>query len=482
MLARVRRFLPIAWLMALLLVPATAYLVGARQPELENRAKTPFPDLNRGTLRKEHTFQQIDAAIRERLPTRRYAIDLRGRIAIDLFGDSPSRDVVLGKDRWLYYRPSLRVCEPDGRPEVSPANAVGFVTRAISASGRTPVVIVTPSKMVTHRAHLKGVDPEALDCATAIAESIQERLAEVPGGYPIQPRLAELEADGIATFLRSDTHWNARGREVFARLVLDAVRPGLADEAGLRRVGETERPGDLGMMIGQERIDRDEMLTVTGRPETSYAPGELLFVGDSQFEAAMRTPGADGSTVLDRVFPGQPVCNWTQMSQDGCAAAMLAAKTIVIQSVGRNMDVFADTCWRTVSTLTETVRGIPARWADTGRTARRTVSPHATTVRVELDEDRTDVPRLIRLPVRRLPADPAADPANPPQVVALPSEARACARTTAGEGSGLVIPVRTGERVSDVTLRISGPVGTELGRPEILVLDSEPLPTRSPAR
>ncbi len=49
----------------------------------------------------------------------------------------------------------------------------------------------------------------------------------------IDPELRQLEADGDPTFLRKDTHWNWRGREVFARRVLDRIRPGLAEEAGL---------------------------------------------------------------------------------------------------------------------------------------------------------------------------------------------------------------------------------------------------------
>lgn len=480
---RLPKLLPIAWLMLLLLLPAVAYLVGERQPELENRAKTAFPDINRGTLRQEHTFQQIDAALRERLPLRRYAVDARGRIAIRLFGDSPTKDVLLGEDGWLYYRPELRVCEPDGQPKAPPANAVGFVTRMIAASGRQPVVIVAGSKIVTHDEHLKGVDAEALSCVAAVEASVHDRLEELPGGYPVQAELDALEARGIATFLRSDTHWNSRGREVFARTVLDAVQPGLAAEARLRRLGEVERDGDLGTFIGQKRTDRDRMLTVTGTPKADFAPGELLFVGDSQFGSAMQIAGADGATVLDRVFPGQPVCDWNQVSLDGCSPALLAAKTIVIETVARNLDLFVDTCWRTVSTLADTVQGRPARWAGAGGgSTQLTVSPTAAPVRVAFADDRTDVPRLIRIPIRALPADPAADPAagpaDPPQVAAVPSEERACARTTASDPSALVIPVRADERISDVELQVSGPAGAELGRPEVLVLDNEPLPAR----
>lgn len=477
-LRRIRPLLPVIWLVALLVLPATAYVLGARQPLLENREKTAFPELNRGTLRKEHTFQQIDAALRERLPLRGEAIELRGRIAINLFGDSPTKDVLLGRDGWLYYRPELRICEPEGTPKASPADAAGLLTRAIAASGRRPVVIVAGSKIVTHDEHLKGVDADDLACVAAAEASVHDRLADLPGGYTIQPELDALEDQGTPTFLRSDTHWNAVGREAFANTVLDAVHPGLAAEARLRRLDETDRHGDLGVFIGQERVDRDPMLTVTGSPRTTFAPGEVLFVGDSQLDAAMRTPGADGATVLERLFPDQPVCNWTQMYQDGCGAAMLAARTVVIESVARNLDILVNTCWRPVTTLTADLRGRPAAWADAPSARRLELSASPVPVRVALADDDTDVPRLLRIPVRALPEDPAADPTKPPLISAIPPEERACALAAVADRTPLVIPVMPGERVSDVVLQVSGPVGSVLGRPEVLTLDNAPLPAR----
>lgn len=478
-MARVRTLLPIVWLMALLVLPVTAYLVGVRQPLLENREKTAFPDINRGTARQEHTYQQIDAALRERLPLRGDAISLRGRIAIDLFGDSPTADVVLGKDRWLYFRPELRICEPEGAPAAPPEDAVEVLTRTIAASGRKPVVLAAGSKIVTHQAHLKGFDAAALACVSATEARVQQRLAETPGGLTIQPELDALEAQGTATFLRSDTHWNARGRQVFAEAVLDGVHPGLADQARLRPLEETDRRGDLGTFIGQERIDRDPMLTVTGTPKTTFAPGQVAFVGDSQFDAAMLTPGADGATVLDRVFPGQSVCHWTQGEADGCVQPIAAASTVVLEIVARNLSTLVDSCPLPTAALAATIQGRAARWADGAPSAGRPVSPDASPVRVDVAGDRTDVPRLIRIPVAALPADPAADPAQPPAVTADPGGPRACATPSTTDPAGaLVIPVLTGERVADVELRISGPAGAALGRPEVLTLDGQPLAAR----
>lgn len=474
---RLRSLLPVVWLLALLLLPATAYLVGARQPLLENREKTAFPDLNRGTLRQEHTFQQIDAAIRERLPLRGDAISLRGRIAINLFGDSPTDDVVLGEDGWLYYRPELRACR-DGAPKAAPTDVLTIIERTITASGRKPVLVIAGSKILTHDQHLRGLDADALACVAAVEAAVHERLEELPGGYPIQDRLDALEAAGTATFLRSDTHWNARGREVFTNAVLDAVEPGLAARTRIRRVDGIDREADLGTMINQKRIDRDELLAVTGSPNTDFAPGELVFVGDSQFNGAFLDPSADGTPIFDHVFPGQSICNWDAVYHGGCVPPMLEARTIVIESVARNLDVIADTCWRTVSALAGTVRGRSARWADAGSSTTVALSPGGAPVRVTLDDDRSDVPRLIRIPVRGLAAEPPADPAAAPQVTVTPSEERPCASTAVSDDSALVIPVMAGERLADVALQASGPEGASLGRPEVLPLDGTPLPAR----
>ncbi len=474
-MTRIRTLLPIIWLMALLLLPVTAYMLGVRQPQLENRGKTAFPDVNRGTIRQDDTFRQLDAAIRERLPLRGEAIDTRGRIVMKVFGSSTNADVILGGDDWLYYRPELRLCEPNLQLALPAEDAVEVLTRTITASGRRPVVIVAGSKIITHRKHLKGVTDTEMACLESAESRVQERLKEIPGGYSIQAELDAHEAAGRPTFLRSDTHWNALGRRVFAQTLLDAVRPGLAAEVRLRALDEIDRPGDIGPFLGQERVDRDRQLTVTRAPTTHFPPDEVLLVGDSQLWTAMKVPGADGKTVLEHVFPGQPECDQEAMQEHGCADPMIDVHTVVIELVARNIDRLVNTCWRPVATLTKLMRGHPGRWADGDATRRATTS--AAPARIVFGDDRSDVMRLLRLPVRGLPAEQADDPANAPAVSVVPEGApRPCALTsvTDSEFDEILIPIPAGENVADLELRVSGPAGTELGRPEVLFLDDRP--------
>jgi len=467
MTRRIRTLLPIIWLMTLLLLPLVAYLLGVRQPLLENHGRTAFPDLNRETVREDGTFRQMDAAIRERLPLRGEAIDMRGRIAMKVFGDSANGDVILGKEDWLYYRPEMLICEPSGRPAVPMEDVIEVLTRTIAASGRRPVVIVPGSKTITHRQHLKGVSEAELACLKEAESRVQERLEEIPGGHSIQAKLDALEAAGRPTFLRSDTHWNSLGRTVFLRELLDGVHPGLAAEARLRALREVDRPGDLGSFVGQERVDQDRLVTVTRRPRTRFPRGKVLLIGDSQLWTSIKAPGADGRTVLERVFPGQAECDQYEMQEHGCADPMLGADTVVLESVTRNFSLVGDTCWRPVATLAATVSGHLAGWADGGAT--RGLTPDSTPAGVAYGDDRTDALRLLRIPVLGLPAGQAADP---PVSVVPEGDPRPCALTTVTDDElDLVIPVPAGESIGDLELQVSGPDGVELGRPRVLTLD-----------
>lgn len=483
---RALRLLPAAWLLLLLLLPVGAYLLGARQPDLENRPNVPFPDLNRGTLREEATFKQLDKAIVDRLPLRKLALDARGRIAIDLFGDSPNADVLLGDDRWLYYRPELRSCQPDGQPAADPADAAEIVARTIEASGRRAGILVAGSKLATHTAHRPSLDDQLLSCVEQLEQRVHRRLAATPGGLDIQTALDRLERRGVPTFLRSDTHWNADGRAVFLRAVLDRIRPRLAREVGLKRGPEIDRDGDLGRFLGFARSDRDPTNVAVRTPARPLPAGDVLLVGDSQMDRALVAPVGSPS-VRDRVLPGQPFCAWTQVATGDCDVAFGQARTIVTEIVARNLSDFVDVCWRPVALTSGNLEGRRSRWERTDGGPQPTgdlrLDDGVASVRVRTaGADVQSVPRLLRFPLVRLPAAAAG---APPSALTVTQEPQAgppspCGTPTqAVEGGTLVVPVPAGRRASDLVVRVAGPAGTELGAPEEIVLDGRrPVETR----
>lgn len=480
-MSRALRFLPATWLVALLLLPAGAWVVGERQTTLENRPPTPFPDLNRGTLRREATFQQLDKAIVDRLPLRQHAVRARGLLAVDVFRDSPNTDVVIGSGGWLYYRPELRACTAEAPPATDPADAADVLARTLVASGRTAGVLLAGSKVVTATTHRRRLDERLLRCVERLEGAVHRRLASVPGGLDVQARLDALERRGRPTFLRNDTHWNATGREVVARAVLDRIRPGLAAEAGLRRGPSFERPGDLGPFIGLRRTDRDDTVIAERTPPRPLRAGRVLLVGDSQLDFLLLNPLGGVPSIRDVALPGQPSCTWSQLASGECDAAFDAADTVITEIVGRSVAELASTCWRPVSLAAAGLRGVPGRWerTDGGPASGRGLTLESGTALVRVrtaGPDAQDVPRLLRLPLRSIPATGAPDSAVGMEQMPQAGPATPCSTPSQSAESGaLFLPVPAGRRASDLVVRLTGPPGTQLGAPEEIPLDGRPV-------
>lgn len=483
---RVLLLLPAVWLVALLLLPAGAWVLGARQATLENRPQATFPAINRGTLRNEATFTQLGAAFTDRLPLREHAIEARGRIAVDLFHDSPNADVAIGSDSWLYYRPELRACTDEGRPGADPADAADLLARTLVATGRTAGVLVAGSKVVTHDAHLPRLDGRLLACVRRLESRVQGRLARTPGGLDVQPTLRALERQGRPTFLRTDTHWNATGREVFVRAVLDRIRPGLSAAAGIRRGPTIDRPGDLGPFLGLKRSERDPTVVATRTPRRPLPAGEVLLIGDSQLDRALLTP-IGAPSLRDVVLPGQASCTWDVLAQGPCDEPLRAAKTVVTEIVGRNVSDLVNTCWRPIAVTAASLRGRAGAWERTdgqpqqGRRLVFDASGRATARVRTAGPDVRAVPRLLRLPVATLPAAAAGAPAAAVALEQRPQAGPAAPCATPSQtvqGGALFLPVPAGRRASDLLASLTAPAGTVLGAPEELVLDGRRVRTR----
>lgn len=481
---RHRPLLTIGWFLGLLCLPAVAWLLGVRQPDVENRAKAAFPELNRSSLQAKETFAALDAAILDRLPGRDRAITLRNRIAVDLFRDSPNPDIAIGDDGWLYFVPGLQTCVPGQQPAADPADAAEIVARTLLASGRRAAVIEPADKLLTHPQDAPEIDAARARCAKHDQDAVEARLRASPGGVEIDSALRRMEAADDPVFLKSDSHWNWRGRLVFLRRILNAIRPGLAEEAGLHVGAAIRQPGDLGTLLGIPRDDDDRAVGVRRTPRHPLPAGDLVIVGDSQVERSLLASAGvgDGSaSILDTVLPGQRYCTWPELQQSACDDLIRKAGTVVVESVGRNLLQFEQLCPRLVALSIEDMRGRPGSWerVDGGSQAPDAplALPAGGDVRVRAvpaDGDVSATPRLLLFPLRTLPPAPAGEP---PAKVAFVQQPQAgppapCAWTEqAAVGQSLALPVPAGRRASDLVVQLSAPAGTVLGRPEVVVLD-----------
>jgi len=473
---RLLLLLPAIWVLALLALPAVLWLGGERQPLLESRPKEPFPPLNRHTFADPAAIRDLDTALLDRLPGRDKALDLHARIANDLFHDSSSPDVAIGDDGYLYYVPDLLPCRPEGAPVADPADAAEIVARTLVASGRTTAVVVPRSKLFAHDADAPAIDAGMERCVERMERRIDERLASVPGGLSFSAAQRAREEAGESTFLLRDTHWNWRGRVLFANAVLDRVQPGLAAEVGLHADGDYQRAGDLDKFLGRARTETDGVVTPRRPPADPPPPGSVVLIGDSQLETTFVGQQGEARPLIEQVLPGAVYCNWSMLLAQQCDDAIRNARAVVVEKVAREMRLFTQACWLPVALAAERLRGVPARLqpldgavAD-GDALRLSAATAA--VAVEAPADRAAHARLIRIPVTAVPA--AGDGTKPPVTLAQEPRAGApapCATPAASEGGALLLPVPAGQRLSDMRLRIAAPAGTLLGRPREIALE-----------
>jgi hypothetical protein len=478
---RLRRLLPVGWLFALLCVPAISLALGARQPLLDNRPKTPWPRVSAADLRHRATYERLDAALLERLPTRKAAVQAHAQISVDLFGESTNPDVSVGRRGWLYYTKALRPCR-EAPPTGDPAEAVQIAYATITAAGRKALIMEPADKLLIHPQDAPRWRQRDVRCITALQRRVEQRITTLPGGVNLDAELRRIEASGRSAFLPHDSHWSFPARLAYARAILDFVRPGLARDTGLHLGPWFERRGDLAVQLGLPDADHDRAVLLRRPVREPVEAGKTLVLGDSQDGRVFTDPPMPGAPPLAGQLPaGTTFCRIVEdFSQSRCNDALYTSSRIAIESAGRNLDYFESACTRLVGMLAGNVPGDKGYFALEGGSAVEsggdiTIGDGGTVILriAPVHGDVQDHARIFHLPIKALA------PGGNVVMVQRPRRGRPvpCAYSTSLAGEAPILPLPAGRRASDLTLVISAPPGTVLGRPdEVSLARTDALP------
>jgi hypothetical protein len=474
------------WLLVLLAVPAISLLLGARQPLMDNRPKTPWPSIRIADLVDSKTYKQLDTAWLERVPTRKQAVQAHAQLSIDLFGESTNPDVSVGRRGWLYYNWALRPCR-DGRPTVDPGDAAAIMALTIIASGRRALILEPADKLLIHPTDAPRYPRKVVRCLAALQQKVANRLATTPGGVDFDARLRRIEAAGQSTFLPHDSHWNYRGRLEYARLVLDFISPGLSYATGLHAGAEHDRHSDLYRQLGLPANDRDRAVLLERASPQPARSGPTLVLGDSQMIDTFLEPPAPGvATIAEQLPQGTMFCRIEEDFYVGaCDQAVAQSSAIAIESVGRNLRKFEATCSQLVARITQSMRGAKGRYALVDGTPaqvgdRIVLGPDGKVVVrvVPAGGDVRDEARLLRVPIETLAPGAGVDMVQHP-VTGTPTP---CATPGAGSaGIALALPLPAHRPASDIVVQLDAPPGTTLGAPqEVPLSDSKTISAQVP--
>jgi hypothetical protein len=260
--------------------------------------------------------------------------------------DDADEKAVLGREGWLFYRPSVRygVERPTGAPEsvaADPLPAIRSFHDQLQARGIRLLVVPVPNKESVYPGMLAR---QAEDAGVIVCEQTRRLLdqldqcgIEYVDLFEVfrSARQEDRRSEQGRLYLAQDSHWSPEGARVAARAVARRVLSGgsvkRGDHAYVERSVTVQSLGDLVEMLQVPQIERalgPESLTClqvvhsdTGTPYHDAPESEVLILGDSFLRIYERDePGAAGFIAHLARELGQPL---TAIVNDGGASTLV---------------------------------------------------------------------------------------------------------------------------------------------------------------
>jgi hypothetical protein len=253
-----------------LLIAGTVLLLGAAfavPPFLklqlylyENRTLAPVPKPPRSLAELDAFRSQVDAYVADHFPPRTLLIAGLNRLRM-VIGASGAREVIVGKDGWLFSDGETHLGDARGSDKLDDAamrtwlEGVAGRTEALRARGAAYVVLLGPDK--------EDVYPERAPAWFRLDPNRNSvrftRLAAASGAgdviYPA-PELTRQARWGLKVFVPTETHWTGLGAyQGYVLLMKRLQAKGLTDgprplDAFAERPDRPDRPQNLALMLG----------------------------------------------------------------------------------------------------------------------------------------------------------------------------------------------------------------------------------------
>ena len=228
-----------------------------------------------------------------------------------------NEQVYVGRDQWLFYRPSLDYLTGPGflaasqlarrssggnvwqpAPQPDPRLAILDFHAQLAARGIALVVVPTPVKASIHPEQFSG--RIAGDVEVLQNESYRRLLADLASAGvrvfdPAGIMMDRKRAMGQAQYLATDTHWRPSAMEAVAAALADDLRPLLADtpaddsalqlesveHAGLGDIALMLDVGDTALLFPPEPVRLQQVLRTDGQFWRPDPAADVLVLGDS---------------------------------------------------------------------------------------------------------------------------------------------------------------------------------------------------------
>ena len=212
---------------ALLLVPAVAQLAGMGQSSEENRTLASFPKLNNLKEIKDLS-RMAENYVNDRFGLRSQFVHANSLLHYR-FGISSNKDVVIGKDGWLFYTADKILEQHTGADIFKPDELENWVRQMeanrdwLERRNIAFFLLAAPDKNTIYPEKLPDY-PRPRGAPTRL-DQLAARLEHSTLDF-INPKAALLAAknDHVQVYFEGDSHWTQRGALIAYDLLMERVR------------------------------------------------------------------------------------------------------------------------------------------------------------------------------------------------------------------------------------------------------------------
>lgn len=223
--SRLNEWLVILLFGAILLTPFVTQMIGlSTDKTTENRVLAPLPKIN--SLREIKFLPRMsESYVNDRFGLRQQLVHLNSLVRYRL-GLSSTRDVIVGKDGWLFYTADKLMEQHTGANIFTPVELENWVRQMeanrdwLSKRGIAFYIMIAPDKNTIYPEKLPHYPRGAVTRIDQLAARLRNSDLEF-----IDPRdqLFSVKVAGEMVYTPGDTHWNERGAFVAYRMLMDRV-------------------------------------------------------------------------------------------------------------------------------------------------------------------------------------------------------------------------------------------------------------------
>jgi hypothetical protein len=224
--SRLNDWLVIALFCLMLLTPFVTQVIGfSMDSTTENRTLAPFPKIE--SLREIKFLPKMsESYVNDRFGLRKQLVHFNSLVRYRL-GLSSTRDVVVGKDGWLFYTADRLMEQHTGIDIFTPVELENWVKQMeadrawLAKRGITFYILVAPDKNTIYPEKLPDYPRGAVTRIDQLAARLRSSDLEF-----IDPReeLFRAKAAGEMVYTPGDTHWSERGAFVAYQMLMDRIR------------------------------------------------------------------------------------------------------------------------------------------------------------------------------------------------------------------------------------------------------------------